>query len=79
MLLEIIVHVFLILRCTNLFRDKEGDYEASEEAWRMTLGLPVKSKYIIPSAYRPLNETNKASKYYTLNEKMYNKDLLRKK
>jgi len=61
------------------FRDKEGDYEASEEAWRMTLGLPVKSKYIIPSAYRPLNETNKESKYYTLNENMYNKDLLRKK
>jgi hypothetical protein len=45
----------------------------------MTLGLPVKSKYIVPSAYRPLNETNKASKYYTLNENMYNKDLLRKK
>jgi hypothetical protein len=61
------------------FRDKDGDYEASEEAWRMTLGLPVKSKYIIPSAYRPLNETNKESKYYTLNENMYNKDLLRKK
>lgn len=61
------------------FRDKDGDYEASEEAWRMTLGLPVKSKYIVPSAYRPLNETNKASKYYTLNENMYNKDLLRKK
>jgi len=61
------------------FKDKEGDYEASEEAWRMTLGLPVKTKYIIPSKYRPLNETNKASKYYTLREDMYNKDLLRKK
>jgi hypothetical protein len=61
------------------FRDKEGDYEASEEAWRMTLGLPVKTKYIIPSKYRPLNETNKASKYYTLREDMYDKNLLRKK
>jgi len=61
------------------FRDKEGDYEASEEAWRMSLGLPVKNKYIIPSKYRPLNETNKASKYYTLREDMYNKDLLKQK
>jgi hypothetical protein len=61
------------------FRDKEGDYEASEEAWRMTLGLPVKTKYIIPSKYRPLDEKDKTSRYYTLREDMYNKDLLRKK
>ena len=61
------------------FKDPEGDYEASEEAWRMTLGLPVKNKYIIPSKYRPLNEENKTSKYYTLREDMYNKDLLRQK
>ena len=61
------------------FIDPEGDYEASEEAWRMSLGLPVKSKYIIPSKYRPLNEENKTSKYYTLREDMYNKDLLRQK
>ena len=61
------------------FIDPEGDYDAPEEAWRMALGLPVKNKYIIPSKYRPLNEEDKTSKYYTLREDMYHKDLLRQK
>jgi hypothetical protein len=47
------------------FIDTEGDYEASEEAWRMTLGLPVKNKYVIPSKYRPLDEKDKTSTLYS--------------
>ena len=64
---------------TPPLKDKEGDLDVSEEAWRMGLGLPVKNKYILPSKYRPLNEKDKTSKYYTLNENIYDKDLLRQK
>jgi hypothetical protein len=48
-------------------RDIEGDLNIGEEAWRKALNLPVKEKYIIPSAYKPTKYTDSNSKYYTLN------------
>lgn len=48
-------------------RDKQGDYDVSEEAWRKALDLPTKSKYITESKYKPTTAKDKNAKYYTLN------------
>jgi muramidase (phage lysozyme) len=47
-------------------RDADGDYEVGEEAWRKALNLPVKSKYIVPSKYKPSNAKDPDAQYYTL-------------
>ena len=48
-------------------RDLQGDYHVSEEAWRLALGLPTKSKYISPSKYRPTKASDPNAQYYSLN------------
>lgn len=48
-------------------RDAQGDYDAAEEAWRKSLYLPTKSKYVIESKYRPTTAKDKNAKYHTLN------------
>ena len=48
-------------------RDLEGDYHVSEEAWRLALGLPTKSKYISPSKYKPSKANDPNAQYYSLN------------
>lgn len=48
-------------------RDKQGDYDVSEEAWRKALDLPTKSKYVTESKYKPTTAKDKNAKYYTLN------------
>ena len=48
-------------------RDAQGDYDAAEEAWRKSLYLPTKSKYITESKYRPTTAKDKNAKYHTLN------------
>jgi hypothetical protein len=58
--------------------DSAGDYAMQEEAWRKALGLPTKSKYIVPQTkYRPLNEKNPNSKYYKLGGDIVDYNLLR--
>jgi hypothetical protein len=52
---------------TKPARDKQGDYDVSEEAWRKALDLPTKSKYIAESKYKPTTAKDKNAKYYTLN------------
>lgn len=59
--------------------DSAGDYAMQEEAWRKSLGLPTKDKYIVPQTkYRPLDEKNPNSKYYKLGGDIIDYDLLRK-
>jgi hypothetical protein len=48
-------------------RDQAGDYAVGEEAWRVALGLPTKSKYLTPSKYKPSNSTDPNAQYYSLN------------
>ncbi len=48
-------------------RDLQGDYHVSEEAWRLALGLPTKSKYITPSKYKPSKANDPNAQYYSLN------------
>lgn len=48
-------------------RDWQGDYHVSEEAWRLALGLPTKSKYISPSKYKPSKASDPNAQYYSLN------------
>ena len=48
-------------------RDWQGDYHVSEEAWRLALGLPTKSKYISPSKYKPSKANDPNAQYYALN------------
>lgn len=48
-------------------RDKQGDYDVAEEAWRKALDLPTKSKYVTESKYKPTTAKDKNAKYYTLN------------
>lgn len=48
-------------------RDLQGDYHVSEEAWRLALGLPTKSKYISPSKYKPSKASDPNAQYYSLN------------
>ena len=58
--------------------DSEGDYSMQEEAWRKSLGLPTKGKYIVPQTkYRPLNEKDPKSKYYKLGGDIVDYGLLR--
>ena len=52
--------------------DKQGDYDVAEEAWRKTLGLPIKHKYIIKSKYKP-TISSEDSEYYTLNPDIIDK------
>lgn len=48
-------------------RDQAGDYAVGEEAWRVALGLPTKSKYLTPSKYKPSNSNDPNAQYYSLN------------
>ena len=52
--------------------DKQGDYDVAEEAWRKTLGLPIKHKYITKSKYKP-SISSEDSEYYTLNPDIIDK------
>lgn len=52
--------------------DKQGDYDVAEEAWRKTLGLPIKHKYITKSKYKP-SISSEDSEYYTLSPDIIDK------
>jgi hypothetical protein len=54
--------------------DKQGDYDIGEEAWRKSLNLPIKEKYIVKSKYKPtIASPNDKSEYYTLNPDIFDK------
>lgn len=46
-------------------RDLQGDLSMDEEAWSMNLGRKTKSKYIVPSKYKPSISDDPNAKYHT--------------
>jgi hypothetical protein len=46
--------------------DKNGDPRMDEEAWSRVLGRPTKSKYFVPSQYKPTVATDPNAEYYQM-------------